>query len=146
MSDDNVTAEELVVELEEREAKIVQQLAAVKFARERVINSIKPGKVYDTESVGELYLAVEIADNLVDDWNQGHHFLMTILDLKWEPMFFIWAHDSWGSEVHTTKDTLEEAEECARLASIDDPHHEYEVNIEPGGFNNPTYKNGIKIS
>lgn len=61
-------------------------------------------------------------------------------------LFFIYTYGHWGSEVHTTKNTLEEAEEEARLASIKNPHDEYEVNIEPGSFDNPVYKNGVKIS
>lgn len=61
-------------------------------------------------------------------------------------LFFLHVYGSWGSEIHTTKTTLEEAEEEARSASIKNPRYEYEVSVEPGGFNNPVYKNGVKIS
>lgn len=57
----------------------------------------------------------------------------------------IMTYGSWGSELHTTKNTLEEAKECARLASIKDPRNEYVVELEPGGFDNPMYKAGEKI-
>ena len=58
---------------------------------------------------------------------------------------FIMAYGSWGSELHDTAEDLDKAKEKARLASIQDPRHEYVVELEPGGFDNPMYKAGEKI-
>ena len=60
-------------------------------------------------------------------------------------LILIMAYGSWGCELETTADTVEDAKAKALAASIKNPKNEYCVEIEPGGFKNPLYKNGKRL-
>lgn len=60
-------------------------------------------------------------------------------------LILIFVYGSWGSELHSTADTLEAAKAVALKASAADPKNEYCVEIDPGGPDSPLYKGGVQI-
>lgn len=60
-------------------------------------------------------------------------------------IFLIMVYGRWGSEPYGTAKTLVMAKRKAKAASQKDTKNEYCVEIEPGGFENPLYKNGRQI-
>jgi hypothetical protein len=58
----------------------------------------------------------------------------------------IMIYGGWGSELYSTADNLEEALSKAQKASAADANNEYCVELEPGGFDNPLFKGGARIS
>lgn len=60
-------------------------------------------------------------------------------------LILIYVYGSWGSELQTTANNMDEAHKKAKEASEKNPKNEYCIELEPGGFDNPIYKGGVKI-
>lgn len=60
-------------------------------------------------------------------------------------MILIFTYGAWGSELYSTADSLEEAVAMAEKASGEDPKNEYCVELDPGAYENPLFKNGVRI-